>query len=96
MVLLFAAFVIGCGTVGKDFDSSRVGSVKKDVTTQSEIREWFGPPFKEGQENGKTNWTYQYEEYNSFGDGQAKELIILFDDNKIVRAYRYTSNIGKK
>ncbi len=96
MVLLIAVLAAGCSTVGKEFDSSKVGNIKKDVTTQSEIRQWFGLPFKEGRENGQINWTYQYDEYSPSGGGRSKELIILFDDEKIVRAYRYTSNIEKQ
>lgn len=95
-VMLIALLVAGCSTVGKEFDSSKVGNIKNGATTQSEIREWFGPPFKEGREDGKVNWTYQYDEYSAAGDGRSQELIVLFDDEKIVQAYRYTSNIGKQ
>lgn len=85
--------MIGCGSVGKDFDSTNVSAIRNNVTTQSEILDMFGTPFKEGKENGHTMWTYQLDKWNLFSDAESKDLVILFDDNNRVLAYRYTSNI---
>lgn len=89
---MIAALLAGCGSVGKNFDSSNVKNIQNNVTTQSEIVEWFGSPFKEGQENGRTMWTYQYDKYSG-GDSKSKDLVLLFDGNNKVIAYRYTSNM---
>ena len=83
--------MVGCGTVGKDFDSNKVKKIQNDVTTQVEILEWFGLPYKEGTENNYVMWTYQLDTWQAIGDGQSKGLVILFDNN-IVKAYRYESN----
>ena len=86
--LLFA----GCASVGKDFDSKRVKNIKNNVTTQLEIIDWFGVPFKEGTKNSYTMWTYQIDKWQALGDVKSKALVILFDDKNKVKAYRYESN----
>lgn len=93
LVTLFCSFVMaGCGSMGKNFDSGKVKSIKNNNTSKQEILDWFGLPFKEGNENGHLMWTYQFDKYVA-GSTQSKDLVILFDDKNIVKAYRYTSNI---
>lgn len=84
-----------CGTVGKNFNEEMVKEIKNHQTTKTEILDWFGVPFKEGAENGHTMWTYQFDKY-VLGDTQSKDLVILFDDKGVVKAYRYTSSTGSK
>ena len=67
--------------------------IQNGVTTQSQILDWFGVAFKEGRRNGNPMWTYQFDAWSSFGKDKSKELIILFDKDNIVRAYRYASNM---
>jgi hypothetical protein len=90
-VLLFPLW-LGCASVGKDFDSEKVKDIKNDVTTQLEIIDWFGVPFKEGNENGYTMWTYQLDKWKAVGEVESKGLVILFDDQNKVKAYRYESS----
>ncbi len=92
MVLLAAFVFVGCGSVGRNFDSANVKNVHNKVTTQAQIVEWFGEPFKKGRENGNTMWTYQYDTYSS-GESKSKDLVLLFDSAGKVIAYRYTSNM---
>ena len=91
-LLALCMLVVGCGTVGKDFDSSKVEKIQNNVTTQLEILDWFGVPYKEGTENKHTMWTYQIDTWQAVGEGVSKGLVILFDDKNIVKAYRYESN----
>jgi hypothetical protein len=98
LVSLFAAlfitlFLVGCGSTGKNFPVAHVGDIENGVTTQLQILDWFGVAFKEGLRNGNPMWTYQFESYNSIGKDNSKELVILFDQDHIVRAYRYASNM---
>ena len=92
LALCMLPLVGGCGTVGKDFDSSKVKKIQNNVTTQIEILDWFGVPYKEGTENNHTMWTYQLDTWQAIGAGQSKGLVILFDDKNIVKAYRYESS----
>ena len=92
MTILVFPFWIGCASVGKNFDSKKVKSIENNITTQLEILQWFGVPFKEGTENGYTMWTYQIDKWRMIGEVESKGLVILFDDKNKVKAYRYESN----
>ena len=93
--LLILLLAIGCGSVGKNFSSEKVQNIQNNVTTQSEVLDWFGVPFKEGIENTHIMWTYQFDKYNVFTEAKSKDLVILFDENNIVKAYRFTSSIDE-
>ena len=92
LTVLLLPLWLGCAAVGKDFDSEKVKEIKNDVTTQLEIIDWFGVPFKEGNENGYTMLTYQIDKWKAVGEVESKVLVILFDDHNKVKAYRYESN----
>ena len=87
MVLLLSVW-LGCASVGKDFNSEKVKDIKNNITTQLDIIDWFGLPFKEGNENGYTMWIYQIDKWK-LGEVESKGLVILFDDKNKVKAYRY-------
>ena len=90
-------FLAACyGTVGNNFDSSQIKNIQSNVTSQEEIFERFGAPFKKGVENNQTMWTYQFDIWNALGPAQSKDLVILFDNKNIVKAYRYTTSNAKK
>ncbi len=91
---LFITLVLaGCGSSGKNFPAVHVGEIKNGVTSQAQIRDWFGIAFKEGMRNGDAMWTYQFDTYTAIGEDKSKELVILFDQDLIVKGYRYASNI---
>lgn len=95
LAVLSIAFMIGCGTFGKPFDSSRVKNIQNKKTTQAEVLDWFGVPFKEGNENGHTIWTYQFEKVKVVGEPESRDLVIMFDESQVVKAYRYTSSLSE-
>ena len=90
--LLFIFSILACGTVGKEFVSSRVNQIKQGYTKQSEILEMFGLPFKEGKQNGQTIWTYQHNYYSVINKSRYKDLVILFNRAGLVESYRYTTS----
>ena len=86
-------FLAACyGTVGNNFDSSQIKSIQSNVTSQEEIFERFGAPFKKGVESDQAMWTYQFDKWNAVGPTHSKDLVILFDKENIVKAYRYTAS----
>ena len=96
-VMFLVIFLASCyGTVGKNFDSSELKSIQNNVTSQEEIFQIFGAPFKKGIESNQTMWTYQFDRWNALGPAQSKDLVILFDNKNIVKAYRYTTSNSKK
>ena len=43
---LFITLVLaGCGSSGKNFPAVHVGEIKNGVTSQAQIRDWFGIAF---------------------------------------------------
>jgi len=94
---LILFFLTACyGTVGKNFNSSQLKSIQNNVTSQEEIFQKFGAPFKKGIENNQTMWTYQFDMWSALEPAQSKDLVILFDNKNIVKAYRYTTSNSKK
>jgi len=88
--------ISACGSVGKNFDTQLVGEIKKGETSQTQVLDMFGLPYKEGVESGKTMWTYQWDYWSLLGENKSKGLVILFDDKNRVLAYRYTSTDFEK
>ncbi len=89
LAILLLALTVGCGSMGRNFDDTHVVDIKNNATTKAEILEWFGLPFKEGVENDYVMWTYQIDKYMA-GHTHSKDLVLLFDANNVVKAYRYT------
>jgi len=95
--MFLVIFLASCyGTVGKNFDSSELKSIQNNVTSQEEIFERLGAPFKKGIENGRVVWTYQFDQWNAVGSTYSKDLVILFDKENIVKAYRHTTSNPEK
>ena len=43
IVGLLSACLLGCATPGRPYDDGKVAMIKKDVTTEAELLDWFGP-----------------------------------------------------
>ena len=79
----------GCGTVGKTFNTSKVESIVKGITTQSDIKKMFGKPFKIGIQNGQPIWVYEDNNYTIISKNTSKDLIIIFNPNGTVQSYQF-------
>lgn len=86
-----ALYTTGCASVGQEFAASRVMEIKIGQTTQQDIREIFGPPWRIGIEDGKKTWTYGKYKYSVFGPGETEDLVIRFDNQGIVRSYTFNT-----
>jgi len=40
---LLCACLAGCATTGRVYDDNKVAMIRKDVTIEAELLEWFGP-----------------------------------------------------
>lgn len=87
---LFSLCPAGCATVGRDFPTTRVNEIQQGRTSQNEIREIFGPPWRVGMENGQTTWTYGKYRYG-LGGKEAQDLLIRFDSLGLVDTYTFSS-----
>lgn len=79
----------GCTpTVGKAFPYYKVRDIEVEKTTQAEIRQMFGDPWRTGLENGQRTWTY-----GEYGVNLSRDLVIRFDDQKLVKSYSFSSTV---
>lgn len=95
-LMIFVVFIAACATVGRDFPSGKVSEVKIGKTTQAEIEAMFGKPWRTGIEDGFVTWTYGKYHYSAFSQSQTKDLVVRFDNNKVVRSYTYNTTADKK
>ncbi len=93
--MLITLVLAGCGSTGKNFPVLHIGEIQNGVTTQLQILDWFNLPYKEGIRDGDSIWTYQFDSWSAGGDAKSKELVILFDQKNVVKAYRYASNMDE-
>lgn len=85
----------GCGTVGNDFDLDLARSIVNGQTTQKDVADMFGPPFKTGVQNGHPIWIYEKNKYKAMGNDESKNLIVEFDESGVVRSHQIMSNVPR-
>ncbi|HWP57429.1 MAG TPA: outer membrane protein assembly factor BamE [Candidatus Acidoferrales bacterium] len=86
-----ALFLSGCVTIGRDFSTAPVTSIKQNVTTQREIFSYFGEPYKKGWEDGYETWSYLYNYWELGQLRESKELTVVFNKDNTVRTYSFNS-----
>jgi hypothetical protein len=89
--LILALLLAGCFSTGRDFASSPVKNLQKDVTTQRDIFGHFGEPLRKGLENGYETWSYSYQYYELGQLRDSKDLHIVFNHDRTVRGYSFSS-----
>ena len=83
--------VSGCATVGRDFPTDRVVDIRMDDTTQEQVREMFGDPWRVGIEDGRTTWTYGKYRYRLFGEDSTTDLVVRFNQAGRVVSYSFST-----
>jgi len=92
MVLLVLVVVAaGCANMGKEFADRRVPDIQIGVTTQDDLRDMFGAPWRVGIEDGKATWTYGRYQYRLIGESRTKDLVIHFNNDNIVSSYVFNT-----
>lgn len=93
MAVLLAVLLVGagCANMGKEFADHRVPDIQIGVTTQDDLRDIFGPPWRVGIEDGKTTWTYGKYQYRLIGESRTKDLVIHFNNDNIVSSYVFNT-----
>jgi len=97
---VFALLLGACTTVqlGRDFDLAGFEArVRRDSTTQAQVRSWLGEPTGVGvsvESSGERyeEWTYYFGEGRlaDLTDARVKVLQVKFDAQRIVRAYNWS------
>jgi len=91
LAALVCAALVGCVSVGRDFPAGPVTDLEVGGTTQPEVRERFGEPWRTGFEDGQRTWSYGEYRYSLFGDPLARDLVVKFDDRGVVSSYTYNT-----
>jgi outer membrane protein assembly factor BamE (lipoprotein component of BamABCDE complex) len=91
LTIAFSLLIIGCATVGKDFPVDRVSEIQIGKTTQQDVLEKFGHPWRVGIEDGQNTWTYGKYRYSLFGDASTQDLVIRFDNQNIVSSFIFNT-----
>lgn len=81
----------GCANVGHDFPDQRARDIEIGKTSQQQVREMFGEPWRVGYEDGNRTWTYGKYHYTILGSPSTKDLVIRFDRNNVVKSYTYNT-----
>ena len=89
--LILCLGVSGCLSVGHEFPVEPVRTIEKGTTTQDEIRQMFGEPWRTGIDDGQRTWTYGRYRYSLFGDAATRDLVVRFDAQGVVVSYSFNS-----
>ena len=78
----------GCmPSVGRPFPVQRVRQIEIGATTQEDVRQMFGSPWRTGIEDGFKTWTY-----GEYSVNNSRDLLIRFDDKGVVKSYSFSSS----
>lgn len=89
LLAVLSMTVISCmPSMGRPFAVNHVRQIEINKTTQAEIRKMFGDPWRTGLEDGKRTWTY-----GEYSTKYTRDLVIRFDDEKVVRSYSFSSSL---
>jgi hypothetical protein len=96
LMVLGLLLCASCATVGRDFPVARVSDIRIGETTQDQIREMFGDPWRVGIEDGQRTWTYGKYRYRAFGEASTEDLVVRFDERSIVVSYTFNTTEQKE
>ncbi len=104
-ILFLTALLSGCASVGNNFDSSKVTTIKKGETTEPDLVKMFGSPNQRGiNSDGLVTMTWIYSEATAKGatfipivgafaggaDVKTKSLLVYLDTDGKVASYSYS------
>ena len=86
----------GCASIGHQFPAGQISAIRIGETTQNDIYNMFGAPWRTGLDSGMKTFTYGDYQYNLFEDNSAEDLLIKFDKRGIVSSYTYNTSKRSK
>ena len=91
LAIAAALWVAACMTVGRPFPVDAVREIQMGKTTQDQVRQRFGAPWRTGLEDGQRTWTYGHYRYAALGTTRTRDLVVRFDDRGTVVSYTFNS-----
>lgn len=87
-MLLMSLWLLGCATSGRGYDDSKVASIKKDATTETELLEWFGPATTRTMApDGSKILAWKFASHLKNGTGSAGRLEVRLGPDGKVNSY---------
>lgn len=96
LITLLLVTASACVRAGRDFATELVPQIQIGRTTRDDVRRMFGPPWRTGIENGETTWTYGRYHKKMFGQSDATDLVVYFDNSGVVTSYSYSTTDVEK
>ena len=99
-IITFLLAACGTAQVGRDFDVHSVEmKIERGITTQSQVRAWFGAPTSTGinvDTGGERfdEWTYYFAsgKLPGMSNAKLKMLQVKFDKQRTVRGYNWSAS----
>ena len=91
LICCISLWLAACATVGRDFPAYRVSEIKVNETSQAQIAEIFGKPWRVGVEDGETTWTYGKYRYRLIGEPSTTDLVVRFNADGVVTSYSFNT-----
>ena len=96
----FAAAIVilglsGCMTIGRPIDAAKIRSIAIGVSTEKDLIDNFGEPYRRGVENGMDTATWVYYRIRMSADQQTRDLFVKFDRQGKVSSYSFNSSIAE-
>ncbi len=89
---LLSTWLVGCATPGRVYDDSKIAMIKKDVTTEADLLEWFGPANSRTMgPDGSRTLTWKFAPPKGATSGSAGRLEVRFNADGKVASYTATS-----
>ena len=92
LLVFLCITIMGCATIGRNFDDTKIQQIKNGATTQAEILQIFGEPYGKSVCGFLHSWRYQHAHDTIVNPPSVKTLIIRFDKNDIVYDYMYSES----
>jgi hypothetical protein len=96
VIIAAGVFLASCASVGREFPDAEVSEIVIGKTTQAQVLEMFGSPWRVGIEDGLRTWTYGKYRYRLLGKTSSKDLVIRFDEKDVVVSYSFNTTEHNK
>jgi outer membrane protein assembly factor BamE (lipoprotein component of BamABCDE complex) len=91
LLLAIVSLLTACITIGRAFPSQQIPTLAVGKTTQAEVQNLYGPPFRTGVEDGDPTWTYVNYKLRIFGQQCTQDLVVRFNADGRVKSYTYNT-----
>lgn len=92
-LMVLAGSLAGCISMGRPFDTEKVLQIHMGKTTQAEIKDLFGEPYRTGLDSGDLTWTYLNYHFGVLGQQDTTDLYVRFNSDGTVKSYSFNTNV---